>query len=579
LILFFLIINRSLKLKREQTQFKKMKRILLFASALIIGTNGISQVADFETTLSQTDTAWFGQDQDLKNTMLFENGDFEFENTYTIATWGVYSQGWAYSNITDNTTTGSFNDKSSFTGGGATLSDQYGVCNTNDNVDHRTFLNTGLAFTPTEVVVSNATYTALSMQNGDMFAKQFGSIYNAAGEIDGTNGEDSLVLTIIGLDEDNLPTGNEVEFFLADFRNGSTTIINTWETVDLTSLGTVFGLDFTLTSSDNGDWGMNTPQYFVMDNLKATGVTDGDFETTTLTAESAWYGQDQTLTLASTFTSGFYNFENIYNDGQWGAYSQGWSYSNYTDITTAGSDNQYSAITGAGESSDQYAICNASPYVENRVFASSQTAFTPTGAFFTNSTYATLSMETGDGLGAEYGDITNASSGEDWFLLTIYGLNADSTQTGDSVNFYLADYRFSDNTEDYIVKEWTWVDLTSLEDVYGLDFVLTSSDTNAYGLLTPEYFAMDKLGATVAGIENNQQMQITAYPNPTSHSLNINTSNGELIQLFDLNGRIVYNTIATESFTSLNISHLDNGIYVLYTQKDGVTTSQKIVKK
>ena len=46
-----------------------------------------------------------------------------------------------------------------------------------------------------------------------------------------------------------------------------------------------YGLDFGLISSDNGEWGMNTPAYFAMDNLKATGLNDGDFETTQLNYE------------------------------------------------------------------------------------------------------------------------------------------------------------------------------------------------------------------------------------------------------------------------------------------------------
>ena len=40
-----------------------------------------------------------------------------------------------------------------------------------------------------------------------------------------------------------------------------------WEWVDLSSLGTVAGLEFDLSSSDTGPSGMNTPAYFAMDDL------------------------------------------------------------------------------------------------------------------------------------------------------------------------------------------------------------------------------------------------------------------------------------------------------------------------
>ena len=37
--------------------------------------------------------------------------------------------------------------------------------------------------------------------------------------------------------------------------------------MDLSSLGEVSSIEFVLTSSDNGEWGMNTPTYFCLDGL------------------------------------------------------------------------------------------------------------------------------------------------------------------------------------------------------------------------------------------------------------------------------------------------------------------------
>ena len=62
----------------------------------------------------------------------------------------------------------------------------------------------------------------------------------------------------------------------------------------------------------------------------------------------------------------------------------------------------------------------------------------------------------------------------------------------DSVDFYLADYRFADNSEDYIVKDWTFVSLEALGDVDSLLFSLTSTDNDSmFGMNTPAYFCMD----------------------------------------------------------------------------------------
>jgi hypothetical protein len=63
-----------------------------------------------------------------------------------------------------------------------------------------------------------------------------------------------------------------------------------------------------------------------------------------------------------------------------------------------------------------------------------------------------------------------------------------------SVDFYLADYQFTSNCYDYILHEWTWVDLTPLGDIVKtLHFELSSSDIGAWGMNTPSYFAIDNL--------------------------------------------------------------------------------------
>jgi hypothetical protein len=54
-----------------------------------------------------------------------------------------------------------------------------------------------------------------------------------------------------------------VDFNLAT----GTHILNTWKCVGLRSLGTVKSLEFSLSSSDTGEFGMNTPAYFAMDFL------------------------------------------------------------------------------------------------------------------------------------------------------------------------------------------------------------------------------------------------------------------------------------------------------------------------
>ena len=110
-------------------------------------------------------------------------------------------------------------------------------------------------------------------------------------------------------------------------------------------------------------------------------------------------------------------------------------------------------------------------------------------AYFTNTTYAALSMQNGDGFAKKFGGLTGDDP--DYFKLTITGFNG-ATMTG-SVDFFLADFRFANNSQDYIVTDWTSVSLSGLGAVTRLGFEVASSDVGQWGMNTPAYFAMDTL--------------------------------------------------------------------------------------
>jgi hypothetical protein len=117
-------------------------------------------------------------------------------------------------------------------------------------------------------------YDYLSMKNGDEFAKQF------AGPSGNTPG-DWFLLTVTGLNASSQPIGS-VNFYLADFRSPNPAqqyIVNTWKNVDLMRLYGATALSFSLSSSDTGSFGMNTPAFFAADDLSLTrqaGDVNGD---------------------------------------------------------------------------------------------------------------------------------------------------------------------------------------------------------------------------------------------------------------------------------------------------------------
>src|SRR5690606_22782125 len=118
--------------------------------------------------------------------------------------------GFSVSNVVDVTTAGFNNQYASYAGGGS-ASSNYGV-----------FYYSGeISFSQDRAVssmdVTNTTFAGLSMLNGDTYSKQFGSVNGADGNPDGTNGEDFFLLKIVALDDQDQPTGDTVEFYLADY--------------------------------------------------------------------------------------------------------------------------------------------------------------------------------------------------------------------------------------------------------------------------------------------------------------------------------------------------------------------------
>ncbi len=214
------------------------------------------------------------------------------------------------------------------------------------------------------------------------------------------------------------------------------------------------------------------------------------FDDLALPAPASHYSPGTTASGAFPFTSGSASFNHDYTNFGGGCCSTGWSYSNHTDTTTPGFGNQYSAYAGSGQGgSANYAV----GYMAVGYFGPLNAEFSaPTivnGAYFTNTTYAALSMLAGDAIAKKFGGASGNDA--DFFKLTISGFNG-ALATG-SVDFFLADYRFADNAQDYIVQQWTFVSLASLGGVTRLGFDLTSSDIGANGMNTPAYLALDTL--------------------------------------------------------------------------------------
>ena len=60
---------------------------------------------------------------------------------------------------------------------------------------------------------------------------------------------------------------------------------------------------------------------------------------------------------------------------------------------------------------------------------------------------------------------------------------------------------------------------------------------------------------------------ISLYPNPVNGLLNSGLKKGESMHLYDLSGRLVFSTTINSKYQTIDLSGLQNGIYV-YMMKD-----------
>ena len=222
-----------------------------------------------------------------------------------------------------------------------------------------------------------------------------------------------------------------------------------------------------------------------------SSVTHADiawFDDTPLAPGGFYDGADG----AGGFNDGGVHFNNNNPGGFW----SGFAVSQVNDTTTPGFGNQYATYSpGTGQGgSGNYGVVFADP---------NGFGITPTatfrrpslvqGMYINNATYTALSMLNGDMFAKKFGGVTG--SDEDWLLLTITGKDAFGISQG-AVDFYLADYRFSDNSADYVVDDWSWINLSGLgNNVSQLEFALDSTDRGMFGVNTPAYFTIDGISA------------------------------------------------------------------------------------
>jgi hypothetical protein len=322
------------------------------------------------------------------------------------------------------------------------------------------------------------------------------------------------------------------------------------------------------------------------------------------TAQSTFVSDFEGLTLpdynnmayndSTNGAGGFQNGHAFFPTGWTGFWSTGWAASAVYDSTTAGFANLYGCAAYKGYS-------NSNKFVVGTTYGDLTIRMTDSligrsvmGFYVCNATFAAKSMLNGDMFARKFGDTTGTHCGcaqgsyPDWFKLTVKRYHGGVLQN-DSMEVYLADYRFSNSVQDYILKNWVWVNLSTMGNADSLALTLHSSDNGQFGMNTPAYLCMDDLSlSTSVGIAQvGTEASLQVYPNPAvSEAEIIFTTAGAVyasVKIVDVTGREVA-AQSLRSFAGLNkirmdVSQLPKGVYYVALNAGGDVITKKLIKQ
>jgi hypothetical protein len=325
--------------------------------------------------------------------------------------------------------------------------------------------------------ITNSAYAYTSMMGGDAYAKKFGK-------------DDWFKLTITGYDAEGNETGTK-DYYLADLRDEAKAyIINDWRYVDLSGLGKVCKLGFALSSTDNGDWGMNTPAYFCFDNFGAEGTEvlpekNVELALDVATFEDIEIGAEGHMSVGTEedderteFVSGDFEFATgcMHDWASWWFFG----YANSTATKYETLDDQWNNIVGGGyDGSKNYGVAYAAAFNGpcTVTVLNHDGGIVVPGFYITNSAYAHTSMTNGDAYSKKF-------EKDDWFKCIVTATLANG-KTKDVEIFLAKDGEY--------VKDWQFCDFQSLEKVTKLSFAFDSTKKNDYGPTTPTYMCIDDI--------------------------------------------------------------------------------------
>ncbi len=263
-----------------------------------------------------------------------------------------------------------------------------------------------------------------------------------------------------------------------------------------------------------------------------------------------------------------YDFDNNIWSGQW-------AISTVRDSVTPNFTNLYGNRQGSGADGSSTFAVGQSPFGGTPLHFTSSAPIQLTEVDITNTTYAYFTIRDGNQFSKAFGGTTGEDP--DYFYIRWVGyLEGNRT---DSLDIYLADYRFPDSEDDYILEDWTSYDLSQLGVIDSVTIEFYSSDTGQFGINTPLFFCMDEVsfeGSSSAELIQSES-NVSIFPNPVRDEMSLRSDVPvHQLTIVNQNGQRVQELNSKEKQFSMD--YLLPGLYYLVIETDQGRAVRKFIK-
>lgn len=239
-----------------------MKKNLFLAAAVILGFAACAEKEDmteyveltYSGILNEEESYWLGTDSTNLVGYYYQQ-DLRlppFTLTHYFNSYG-FGFGFTVCNQTDTQTPGYMN-LSAIAGKGVSGDNYLTVSTGGDAYGLSATISVEDGYYAESMYVTNATYPYLAITTGD-------DGYGECSMVKEWTSTDFFSLAVSGYYKGAMT--NSITIMMA---NGMD-VINDWQYVDLRPLGKIDSIKFSMSSSDMGELGMNTPAYFCMDKF------------------------------------------------------------------------------------------------------------------------------------------------------------------------------------------------------------------------------------------------------------------------------------------------------------------------